>query len=210
VTNKALFWELVLLTTLAFGCTSAQRHRSGDGTNDAGTTTSAEADTQPGTDDATLPGTNGTSDGPDSGTVTGTPTTPVCQPGTVTCDPQNRVVACASNGAAWQTIETCTDAAPCNPNTGTCAVCVPACTNKQCGDNGCGGTCGTCRGEATCKQGLCSAPPGVCTAPPAGTGRMVGQQVKNLSYKDGQSQTIKLHDFCGQAPAIILFETAMW
>lgn len=36
---------------------------------------------------------------------------------------------------------------------GTC-VCVPQCTGKECGDDGCGGTCGTCT-SATCIQNKC-------------------------------------------------------
>jgi hypothetical protein len=31
----------------------------------------------------------------------------------------------------------------------------PSCKNKQCGDDGCGGDCGTCPGLATCKNGKC-------------------------------------------------------
>jgi hypothetical protein len=31
-----------------------------------------------------------------------------------------------------------------------CATCTPSCTNKQCGDNGCGGECGTCDFGDTC------------------------------------------------------------
>jgi len=38
--------------------------------------------------------------------------------------------------------------------------CAPQCTNRECGDDGCGGQCGTCEGAAWCNQGLCT------TAPP--------------------------------------------
>jgi formylglycine-generating enzyme required for sulfatase activity len=34
-------------------------------------------------------------------------------------------------------------------------VCKPNCTNKECGDNGCGGSCGTCTGGKTCQSGKC-------------------------------------------------------
>ena len=33
--------------------------------------------------------------------------------------------------------------------------CAPQCTGKSCGDNGCGGTCGTCSASQTCTQGVC-------------------------------------------------------
>jgi len=33
--------------------------------------------------------------------------------------------------------------------------CVPACNGKVCGDNGCGGSCGTCESGGTCQSGQC-------------------------------------------------------
>gem|GEM_PF-3488975 len=52
----------------------------------------------------------------------------------------------------------------------TCAgACVPACTGKACGDDGCGGTCGTCAPGETCTAGLCQ---GTCV--PACTGKACG------------------------------------
>lgn len=40
---------------------------------------------------------------------------------------------------------------------GVCEVCKPSCAGKQCGPDGCGGTCGTCKdpSKATCADGLC-------------------------------------------------------
>jgi hypothetical protein len=50
--------------------------------------------------------------------------------------------------------------------------CVPACEGKQCGDDGCGDTCGACGDEETCTLGVCVVPqPGpicgddLCEAP---------------------------------------------
>jgi len=40
---------------------------------------------------------------------------------------------------------------------GTCKPCVPACSGKQCGDNGCGGSCGACTGKTVCEAGQCVA-----------------------------------------------------
>ncbi len=47
----------------------------------------------------------------------------------------------------------------------SCAMCVPNCTGKVCGDDGCGGSCGTCSGGEQCTAaGQCTAGSG-CTAP---------------------------------------------
>ncbi len=53
------------------------------------------------------------------------------------------------------------DYTPCGPAgswiclSGTCVDCQPACAGKQCGDDGCGGTCGTCAFGEACLDGLC-------------------------------------------------------
>lgn len=41
------------------------------------------------------------------------------------------------------------------------ALCVPNCSNRQCGDNGCGGTCGNCGNTKYCnwQTGACETPP---------------------------------------------------
>lgn len=45
------------------------------------------------------------------------------------------------------------------------AACVPKCTGLKCGDDGCGGTCGTCTSGQSCTNGVCvSPPPGGCTS----------------------------------------------
>ena len=36
------------------------------------------------------------------------------------------------------------------------ALCTPECTEKECGDDGCGGVCGECFPEENCIDGLCS------------------------------------------------------
>ena len=39
------------------------------------------------------------------------------------------------------------------------SVCVPNCTGKSCGSDGCGGTCGACKGDQTCQpDGTCKSP----------------------------------------------------
>ena len=49
-----------------------------------------------------------------------------------------------------------------------CLMCKPDCAGKTCGDDGCGGTCGTCLGQ----QDACIA--GVCTCQPACDGKLCG------------------------------------
>jgi len=62
------------------------------------------------------------------------------------------------------------DGASCSDGAGTCAsglCCIPDCTEKECGNDGCGGTCGTCEagdlctGEITCADGICEAAGGL-------------------------------------------------
>ncbi len=48
----------------------------------------------------------------------------------------------------------CSDCGPRDP-----ADCMPRCDMRNCGDDGCGGTCGECTGAETCMAGTC----GVCT-----------------------------------------------
>lgn len=40
------------------------------------------------------------------------------------------------------------------------ALCLPACEDKSCGEDGCGGSCGTCGAQSVCADGVC----GPCTA----------------------------------------------
>jgi len=40
-------------------------------------------------------------------------------------------------------------------DTGYDMTCVPNCEGRQCGDNGCGGSCGTCANDQICIQGAC-------------------------------------------------------
>jgi hypothetical protein len=47
----------------------------------------------------------------------------------------------------------------CDPAGPSCLDCTPACTDHQCGEDGCGGTCGTCTGGKACVVDQC-----LCTA----------------------------------------------
>ena len=46
--------------------------------------------------------------------------------------------------------------------------CVTSCTGKTCGDDGCGGSCGSCSGNQTCQGGTCTCVPEPPTATCAG------------------------------------------
>jgi len=45
---------------------------------------------------------------------------------------------------------------------GQCVSCAPSCEGKECGDNGCGGVCGTCPNSGMCINGNCPAPGDDC------------------------------------------------
>jgi hypothetical protein len=77
------------------------------------------------------------------------------------------------------------------------AGCTPDCTGKECGDDGCGGSCGTCPGEESCVSGVCI--PGCtpdCTGKECGDdgcggscGTCSGGEVCNNGTCDSGSQT---------------------
>jgi hypothetical protein len=52
--------------------------------------------------------------------------------------------------------------------------CTPDCTGKECGDDGCGGSCGTCTPPATCTANICALPTQCCGSP---IGAFVGECV---------------------------------
>ncbi len=56
-------------------------------------------------------------------------------------------------------------------NVGPNGECVPSCTGKQCGPDGCGGSCGWCGGNDSCQAGSCTSVDG-CT--PDCAGKMIG------------------------------------
>lgn len=63
-------------------------------------------------------------------------------------------------------------------------ACVPSCAAKECGDDGCGGQCGSCAGGVACEQGLCA---GTCVdeCSPAGTLACAAQGIQECGQFDG-------------------------
>lgn len=49
--------------------------------------------------------------------------------------------------------------------------CVPSCSERVCGEDGCGGHCGECAGDATCVEGRCEPPTESCPSSDASSGR---------------------------------------
>lgn len=77
-----------------------------------------------------------------------------CPTGSIVCNGRCHAWECCDDGD-------CAANSICDPDTHTCQ-CLPDCTGKKCGDDGCGGSCGTCPSGQVCSNGRCA----VC---PAGT-----------------------------------------
>ena len=58
---------------------------------------------------------------------------------------------------SWASKQTCLDTQECAD--GSCIdKCIPACSDSDCGPDGCGGVCGVCTGDDTCEDGICAPP----------------------------------------------------
>src|SRR5207237_587849 len=55
--------------------------------------------------------------------------------------------------------DSCADFSTTRPPAGAGCDCTPSCSGKTCGDDGCGGSCGTCKSSETCSAGACVAKP---------------------------------------------------
>jgi|GEM_PF-5168088 len=68
--------------------------------------------------------------------------------------------------ATWGDPLAC-ESGECNQNAGNeaeiCNACKPTCGDNQCGDDGCGGSCGECTGSKECSDGQCQCPDSACT-----------------------------------------------
>ena len=88
---------------------------------------------------------------------------PVAPPDTA-CNDNN---PCTANdsclyGRCRGTEMTCNAGLKCVPASGICETCTPDCSNKTCGDNGCGGSCGSCSNGDHCMNNTCVADAGLC------------------------------------------------
>jgi hypothetical protein len=112
------------------------------------------------------------------------------QPGAV-CAPACPEGATCLNGVCVAPIEPAEVCSPACPEWATCLdavcvapICVPQCAGRQCGDDGCGGSCGWCELGATCDSAA------VCRSYscPAGSACVVDGQERELgtlSYSNG-------------------------
>ncbi|MDD3647592.1 MAG: hypothetical protein PHS44_03795 [Candidatus Dojkabacteria bacterium] len=73
------------------------------------------------------------------------------------CKPDCAGKTCGDSDGCSGLCESCPDGQVCDTSSWTCTqICVPSCTGKECGSDGCGGSCGTCTGEETClPSGTC-------------------------------------------------------
>jgi len=76
----------------------------------------------------------------------------------------NTVQTCAYDGDSdpcldWKDTADCTQGGTSTDfcDNGSCVPCQPECTGKVCGDDGCGGSCGTCNAGDHCENGACVA-----------------------------------------------------
>ncbi len=87
----------------------------------------------------------------------------MCAAGTTYCVGDSVCLCDACGNGCEQVVKVCTAPAYYCVN-GNCMACQPYCKDGQCGDDGCGGSCGTCPGTSTCNlDGEC-----VCDCPAGG------------------------------------------
>lgn len=80
----------------------------------------------------------------------------LCEQGEQQCEASD-LMTCAEDGMSWKLLQTCPwgcDDAACNPE----PRCQPLCDGKQCGDDGCQGSCGECDEGLVCDAGVCAPP----------------------------------------------------
>lgn len=84
----------------------------------------------------------------------------VCQVGKCVCSARDHKACCGTDvcwvdscGTVGDVAETCVLSC----SNASCVNCIPACEGRQCGSDGCGGTCGTCpEGEECSATGMCA------------------------------------------------------
>ena len=117
------------------------------------------------------------------------------------CRPQN-AVACFQGNVHW--IDSCgnvewpaKEPCPLGCTDGACVSCHPDCLGKDCGDDGCGGSCGTCpTGKDCTDQGLCADAQCACTTGPCCDGcQFLGDAAKCQENADQEVEC--LGEGCG-------------
>ncbi|MFH1531465.1 MAG: hypothetical protein ABIK09_12125 [Pseudomonadota bacterium] len=76
-----------------------------------------------------------------------------CPPGERLCS-ESRVLECDEAGVEYVVVRDC-DALDLHCVGGECTGCLPACGGKACGDDGCGGSCGSCGPSMACSEDQC-------------------------------------------------------
>ena len=196
---------LLVLGLAAMGCDS--------GGDDSGDDTTTPGDDTSGGDDSTTPGDDTIVDpvcdpiclgkcgvigecdcgGCEEG-FTCVEATHTCAPDVV--DPPDCETACANKecgdgGVAGCNCGVCAEGLTCNETTGMCEdICVPDCTGKQCGPDGCGGSCGLCPcvgcpPDAT----ICNETTGQCNAPEALTCAGINECMMACNPEDPSYET---------------------
>ncbi len=137
----------------------------------------------------------------------------ICKPGIASCK-YGKVVVCDDGGTDYVVLDNCDDDNKCtvddcvnavcthSPVTGSCChpsceighlcisnecVCMASCIGKECGDDGCGGSCGECEAGFSCSQG------GKCKCQPNCEGLQCGD-----NGCGGQCGTCLPPSFCGE------------
>jgi hypothetical protein len=90
-----------------------------------------------------------------------------CEPGVSVCD-GSTLITCADDGSGpSDTVDCANTLGFCFE--GECVDCIPSCAGLICGDDGCGGSCGTCNGgQQICVNGACQCAP-ACDGKVCGT-----------------------------------------
>ena len=84
--------------------------------------------------------------------------------------------------------------------------CTPQCAGKACGNDGCGGSCGTCSGGATCSgSGTCQCPTSLCSGICCGSGQTcIGNQCWADSEETSLITLLNNHRAANGRPALTL------
>lgn len=81
---------------------------------------------------------------------------PAPGPGGYYCQP-GQTISCVCPGTGTGT-QTCSSAGTWSTCAGCVGTCTPSCNGRRCGDDGCGGSCGSCAPGLACFAGTCGVP----------------------------------------------------